>query len=328
MQKYINFKTALAPLAGVTDKAFRKICKRYGADIMTTEMVSAKGIYYKDKKTTLLLDFDESEQPIGIQIFGSEPDIMAYAAKKVEELKPAFIDINMGCPMPKIINNGDGSALMKDLKKAEKVITAVVKSVKIPVTVKFRAGYDANNINAVELAKICEVSGVSAVTVHGRTREQLYSGNADWDIISEVKSAVKIFVYGNGDIFKPQDAINMQKQTGCDGVAVARGALGNPFIFTQIKALISGEQYPVWSDKQKLDTAIEQIRMMCEYKPEHIAISEARKHIAWYLKGMYGSTNCKTKIFSAKTLDDIIYVIDEYLQTRRKEEIFNADKNG
>ena len=234
------FKTALAPLAGFSDGSFRRVCKRFGADIVTTEMVSAKGLFYSDKKTATLLAFEPFEQPVLVQIFGSEPEIMAFAAKEVSKLSPAGIDINMGCPMPKIVNNGDGCALMKDLKKAESVIRAVVSATELPVSVKFRSGYDEKHINAVEFGVMCEEAGAKSIT-------------------------------------------------GVDGIAVGRGALGNPFIFAQIKSYIQSGSYSEFDEKTRLTVALDQVRDMCLIKGEKVAIPEARKHLAYYLKGMHGA---------------------------------------
>ena len=305
----------LAPMAGITDMAFRQVCKKFGADVLTTEMVSAKGIYYKDKKTSSLLAFEDIEQPVGIQLFGSEPEIMAYAAKVAEEYSPAFIDINMGCPMPKIVNNGDGSALMKDLPLAKKIISATVKAVKIPVSVKFRLGFDINNINAVAFAEMAQAAGASFITVHGRTRDQMYSGNAVYDVIKEVKRAVSIPVIGNGDVFNPESAALILKQTDCDGIMIARGAMGNPFLFAQIKQFFNKGSFDEFSKEQRLLTALEQVKAMCAQKEERIAIPEARKHLAWYLKGMKNSAKYKNKIFTTNTYSDIENIIISLIKT-------------
>lgn len=309
-----SFPVALAPLAGVTDMAFRQICKRFGADVVTTEMISAKGLYYRDKKTEKLLRFSAEEQPLGIQLFGSDPEVMAYAAAKVAERGPAFLDLNMGCPVPKIFCNGDGSALMKDPVLAGKVVEAVVRSVSVPVTVKFRAGVDSSHRNAVEFARVCEASGASALTIHGRTRDQFYSGKADREIIAEVCRAVHIFVYGNGDVFTPEDAMALKNETGCDGIMVARGALGNPFLFEQIKSYRETGTYRIPTNRERLEVAKEQVMRMCEEKGEWLAIPEARKHVAWYLKGMYGAAECKNAVFGARTYRELKEILDRFME--------------
>ena len=313
----MNIKLYLAPLAGITDAPFRRLCRKYGADVVCTEMVSSRGIYYKDKKTAELLAFTEEEQPIGIQLFGNEPDIMAYAAKVVEERKPAFIDINMGCPMPKIVNNGDGCALMKNPVLAGKVIEATVKAVRCPVTVKFRSGYTAETINAVEFAKIAQESGASIITVHPRTRDQLYSGTADREIIAKVKQAVTIPVIGNGDIFTPESAMEMIKQTNCDGLMIARGSQGNPFIFKYIKEYFETGTYTLVPDEERLSEALWQVREMCKDKPEKVAIAEARKHLAWYIKGLRGSAKVRNEIMKTQTYEQTERIISEYLTESR-----------
>ncbi len=304
----------LAPLAGITDSPFRRLCKKYGADVLCTEMISSRGIYDKDRKTAELLAFKDEEQPIGIQLFGNDPDIMAYGAKTVEERNPAFIDINMGCPMPKIVNNGDGCALMNDPILAGKVIEATVKAVKCPVTVKFRAGWSQDKINAVEFAKMAEKSGAARITVHPRTKDQLYSGVANREIIAEVKNAVKIPVTGNGDIFTPESALEMIKETGCDGIMIARGALGNPFIFRYINDYFASGSYTPFTPQHCLSEALWQTREMCREKPEKVAIAEARKHLAWYIKGLRGSAKVRNEIMTARTYEQTEQIITDYLQ--------------
>ena len=266
----------LAPMAGVTDEAFRTLCARYGAAATVTEMVSAKALHYHDKKTPELMHLNRGEHPAGIQIFGYEPEIMAEAAKICMEYEPDFIDINMGCPAPKITGNGDGSALMRSPALAARIIEAAVRAVSIPVSVKFRLGWDADSINAVEFAKMAESSGAAFVTVHGRTRMQMYSGTADWDKIAEVVNAVRIPVIGNGDVFTGTDAAALAAKTGCAGIMAARGAQGNPFLFAEIRAALRGEDYVPPSARARLDAALQ--------------------HIAWYTKGMYGSTELRRRV--------------------------------
>ncbi len=294
--KNINLKIeyALAPMAGFTDKAMRVLCKEYGAGLLVSEMVSARGIYYKDKKTKLLMEFCDDERPFAVQLFCNEPHIMAYAASFCEEQGVDMIDINMGCPMPKIVNNGDGSALMKNPLLAGQLVEAAVKAVKIPVGVKMRLGWDENNKNCVELAKICEASGASVLSVHGRTREGMYFAPIDYESISEVVQAVKIFVYGNGDIADKASADKMKK-TGVQGLMVGRAAIGNPFIF---KTLTDGFEP---STEDKINMALRHFKLLCEYKGENIAVREIRPHIAAYLKGIKNSHTVKCKIFETQS---------------------------
>jgi len=306
----------LAPMAGVTDRAFRIICKENGADVSVSEMISAKGVYYKDKKTAELFSYSEVERPYGIQIFGSEPEIMAYAATVAEAQKPDFIDINMGCPMPKIVNNGDGSALMSDPQKAEKIVAAVKKAVSLPVGVKIRKGRKEQTANAPEFAKALESGGADFIAVHGRTAEQLYSGVADWDIIRQVKEAVKVPIIGNGDIVSPESALEMVKTTGCDAIMVGRGAMGNPFLFSRIKSYIkTGSYEPFPSERERLETFLKQLSLAVEFKTERIAVPEARKQLAWYLKGMKNSAKVKNAVFSATTQAQMKEITEEFLSS-------------
>lgn len=297
-------KIHLAPMAGVTDLTFRLICKEYGADGLTTEMVSAKGLYFKNKNTAELMRLDEREKPAAIQIFGSDPDVIAEIIPQVIGFGAAAIDINMGCPMPKIVNNGDGSALMKNPKLAGEIVRRAARVSTVPVTVKIRKGWDSDI--AAEFAKVLEANGAAAVAVHGRTREQLYGGTADRDTIREVKKAVKIPVIGNGDIFSAEDAARMLEYTGCDGVMVGRGAQGNPFIFRQIKEYLNTGTVTYFpTGKEKIMQALEHAKMLCAEKGEARGIKEARKHIAWYIKGIRNNAELKNKVFKTTSLSEI-----------------------
>ena len=303
----ISSKLALAPMAGVTDLAFRTICREHGAGLTYTEMVSAKALVYQDRKTRSLLEIGENEHPVGAQIFGSDVECMADAAAKALEISGAdFIDINMGCPVGKVVKSGDGCALMKEPEKAAKIIEAVVKAIKTPVTIKIRKGWDKGNVNAVEFAKMAEEAGVSAIGVHGRTRTQMYSGKADWDIIREVKKAVKVPVLANGDIFSAEDAAKILKYTGADIAMIARGAMGDPWIFKQAAALLNGEEIPKRPPVGKrAETALRRFEIAAAHKGEKVACLEARKHYAWYLRGVPYSGYFKERISKAATMDDL-----------------------
>lgn len=303
---------ALGPMAGVTDLPFRKLCKEMGCGLMYTEMVSAKAILYNNKNTDELLRVDENERPIAVQLFGSDPDIMAEMAARIEEGPYDFIDINMGCPVPKIVGNGEGSALMKNPKLAGDIVAAMVKKCKKPITVKIRRGFDDENINAPEFAKVLEANGASAVAVHGRTREQYYTGNADWDIISKVKAAVNIPVIGNGDITKPVDAKKMIEQTGCDGVMIGRAARGNPWIFKEVSHyLATGEliERPTLDEVRKM--ILRHARMLVEYKGNFIGIREMRKHVSWYISGYPHSAAIRNQVNMVESIEELEELINE-----------------
>ena len=296
----------LAPMAGVTDLPFRLLCREQGAGMSVTEMVSAKAILYKNKNTKELLAVDRAEGPVSVQLFGSDPEIMAAIAAQIEDGPYVAIDVNMGCPVPKIVNNHEGSALMKDPAQAEKVLTAMVKAVKKPVTVKFRKGFNDQNINAVEFAKMAESCGVAAVAVHGRTREQYYSGKADWDIIRQVKEAVKIPVIGNGDITCAKDAAKMIEQTGCDGVMIGRGCQGNPWIFRELLAYEETGSIPERPGTDQIrETMLRHARLQIEFKGDYIGIREMRKHVAWYTKGMQGSAKLRDEINQVESYEEL-----------------------
>ena len=309
----------LAPMAGVTDLPFRLLCKEQGAGLVCMEMVSAKAIYYNNKNTEELLEIHPDEQPVSLQLFGSDADIISEMAKRIEERPFAVLDINMGCPVPKVVNNGEGSALMKNPKLAGEIIEKTARAIKKPLTVKIRKGFDDEHVNAVEMARIAEASGAAAVAVHGRTREQFYSGKADWDIIRQVKEAVSIPVIGNGDLLSAQDVIAMYEQTGCDGFMIGRGAQGNPWIFSQVLSYFeTGKVAEKPTFEEVADMMLRHARMMLEFKGEYTGIREIRKHGAWYTAGYPNSAKLRVMINEVETYEQL----EELLRKATERAIF------
>lgn len=310
----LNNNVFLAPMAGVTDISFRILCKRQGCGLTYTEMVSAKGLHYKSDNTAELLEIAAEEKPAAAQVFGSDPELVAKAAQHAAAGGAAIIDINMGCPTPKIVKNGDGSALMRKPELAREIIRATVKAVDVPVTVKTRKGWDDESVNAVQMAVIAAEEGAAAVTIHGRTREQFYSGTADWNIIKQVRGAIKIPLIGNGDITCPEDAKRMLEETGCDAVMIGRGAQGNPWIFNRtIEYLRTGQLLPEPTYQQRIEMILLHLDMVTALKGENIGVKEMRKHAAWYLKGIPGSAKVKAEVFKMATITQVKALLQEFL---------------
>ena len=306
----------LAPMAGVTDLPFRLLCKEQGAGLLCMEMVSAKAIQYNNRNTKALLEIHPEEHPVSLQLFGSDPDIMSEIAKRIEELPFAILDINMGCPVPKIVRNGEGSALMKNPKLVYEIVNKTAKAIQKPVTVKIRKGFDDESINAVEIAKIIEDAGGAAVAVHGRTREQYYSGKADWEIIRQVKEAVSIPVIGNGDVVSGESAISMMKQTGCDGVMIGRGAQGNPWIFSELLEYERTGILPKRPDMEELvEMMLRHARLQIEYKGEFLGIREMRKHVSWYTTGLPNSARLRGEINAVESYDELVRLLNKKILT-------------
>ena len=308
-------KVFLSPMAGVTDLPFRLICKEQDCGMLYTEMINAKALCYDDENTKKMLKIEDEEHPVAVQIFGSDPEFMGRAAEIMNEYPNEILDINMGCPAPKVVKNGDGSALMRNPELAEKVLKAVVKNSKKPVTLKIRKGWDDNSVNAVEIAKLAESCGISALAIHGRTREQYYSGKADWNIITEIKNNISIPVIGNGDVFTVEDSINMLNKTGCDAIMIGRGAQGNPWIFKRINHYMqTGEILPEPTLEEKINTAIKHLNLAIEEHGEYVAVREMRKHIAWYLKGLKKSARIRDEINKIESHEEVVAKLKAYMQ--------------
>ena len=301
-----EYPIILAPMAGVTDLPFRLLCREQGADAVVTEMISAKALYYGNRNTIPLMKIEEEEKPVGVQIFGSDPVLMGEQAGKIEDRGFSFIDINMGCPVPKIVNNHEGSSLMLHPDLAGRIVEEVVRHVHLPVTVKIRKGFDEDHVNAVEFAQVLEQAGASAIAVHGRTRTQYYGGKADWDIIRKVKEKVSVPVIGNGDIFSGDDGVRMRDCTGCDGIMAARGARGNPWLFRELKARLEGKTAPERPGREEIiTTVIRQTRLCAAYKGEYTAIREMRKHVAWYTAGIRGAARMREAVNRVNSVREI-----------------------
>ena len=302
----------LAPMAGVTDLPFRLLCKEQGAGLLCMEMISAKALQYKNKNTKALLSIHPKEYPVSLQLFGSDADIISRMAQEIEELPFQILDINMGCPVPKVVKNGEGSALMNRPELVYEIVSKTVKAIKKPVTVKIRKGFDETSVNAPEIAKIIEQAGAAAIAVHGRTREQYYSGKADWDIIRQVKEAVSIPVIGNGDVFSGESALRMRRETGCDGVMIARGAQGNPWVFSELLEYERTGRMPKRPTPEEIrDMMLRHARMQIEFKGDYLGIREMRKHVAWYTKGLKGSARLRDEINKTESYEELSKLLYE-----------------
>lgn len=323
----ISKTAALAPMAGVADRAYRILCKEHGAAALVSEMVSAKGLCYGDSKTAQLCTILPEERPMGLQLFGSEPDFMAKAVTIVQKFEPDWIDINMGCPVPKVVGTGAGSALMKNIDLAARITEAAVQTSSIPVTVKFRTGWDSDSINAVEFAKAIENAGASAIAVHGRTKMQMYSGKADWNIIKQVKQAVSIPVIGNGDVTDFNSCKKMYDETGCDLVMIGRGSYGNPFVFREIDSLMNGITYTPPTLEQRMEAMLYHIRLIIKHsfgKPSEIAIRDARKHAAWYMSGCYGAASFRARCYQLSSYEEAEVMANDFIKLQNQ---FENERN-
>lgn len=323
----ISKTAALAPMAGVADRAYRILCKEHGAAVLVSEMVSAKGLCYGDSKTAQLCTILPEERPMGLQLFGSEPDFMAKAVTIVQRFEPDWIDINMGCPVPKVVGTGAGSALMKNIDLAARITEAAVQASSIPVTVKFRTGWDSDSINAVEFAKSIENAGASAIAVHGRTKMQMYSGKADWSIIKQVKQAVSIPVIGNGDVTDFDSCKKMYDETGCDLVMIGRGSYGNPFVFREIDSLMKGLTYTPPTLEKRMEAMLYHIRLIIKHsfgKPPEIAIRDARKHAAWYMSGCYGAASFRARCYQLSSYEEAEIMANDFIKLQNQ---FENERN-
>jgi len=323
----ISKTAALAPMAGVADRAYRILCKEHGAAVLVSEMVSAKGLCYGDSKTAQLCTILPEERPMGLQLFGSEPDFMAKAVTIVQRFEPDWIDINMGCPVPKVVGTGAGSALMKNIDLAARITEAAVQASNIPVTVKFRAGWDSDSINAVEFAKSIENAGASAIAVHGRTKMQMYSGKADWSIIKQVKQAVSIPVIGNGDVTDFDSCKKMYDEIGCDLVMIGRGSYGNPFVFREIDSLMKGLTYTPPTLEKRMEAMLYHIRLIIKHsfgKPPEIAIRDARKHAAWYMSGCYGAASFRARCYQLSSYEEAEIMANDFIKLQNQ---FENERN-